>query len=409
MGQIGIDWHFSRKELAEQLFNVFKAGFYRQAIFAPRRMGKTEFVEMDFVPYLASQEIPAIYIDMWRNKDAPHEEVLRVLTQALSESDDQKTFWEKYKGKLKLSVSVPHVGQIGAELESASKPRVASANELSRIADCFDELVKRFDGKVAFLFDEIQHLATSDNFLPLSFAIRSAFERHRKVPAVFTGSSRHGLFKLFSDHKSPFFGASDTLTLPSMGKEFVEHLGNCYTKVTVKKMDIEAATKAFELVSCNPAIMMAIMQKMIFSNSNDIQKMTQDALSDFKVDEHCEMMWNKLTPVERDVYSAIIRDERLFSRKEQTPAQVNANQRAVNSLCEKGFLFKAGHGDYQPEHQFFEKWVIDHKLERPEPPTLELLASDVKTSRSRKLFETITKDHEGDGDGSGGGVAGGPP
>lgn len=384
MGQIGIDWHFSRKELAGQLFKVFKAGFYRQAIFAPRRMGKTEFIEMDFIPYLAAQGIPAIYVDMWRNKDAPHEEVLRVLTQALAESDNQKTFWEKYKGKLKLSVSVPSIGQIGAELESASKPRAASANELSRIADCFDELIKRFDGKIVFMFDEIQHLATSDNFLPLSFAIRSAFERHRQVPAVFTGSSRHGLFKLFSDHKSPFFGASDTLTLPSMGREFIEHLGDCYFKVTSKKMDVEAAVQAFELVSNNPAITMAIMQKMIFSNSSDIPKMTRDALSDFKVDEHCELMWNKLTPVERAVYAAVIRNERLFSRKEQKPAQVNANQRAVNSLCEKGFLFKAGHGDYQPEHQFFEKWVVDHKLGQPEAPSLEMLEMD-KPSRSRKL------------------------
>lgn len=325
-------------------------------------MGKTEFIEMDFVPYLAAQEIPAVYIDMWRNKDAPHEEVLRVLTQTLADSDDQQSFWGKYKAKLKLGVSVPNVGQIGAELESASKPRAASANELSRIADCFDELVKRFDGKIVFLFDEIQHLATNDNFLPLSFAIRSTFERHRQVPAVFTGSSRHGLFKLFSDHKSPFFGASDTLTLPPMGKEFVEHLSACYSKVTSKKMDIEAAAQAFESVSNNPAIMMAVMQKMIFSNSSDIPKMTQDALSDFKIDEQCETMWNKLTPVERDVYSAITRNERLFSRKEQSSAQVNANQRAVNSLCEKGFLFKAGHGDYKPEHQFFEKWVAEHKF-----------------------------------------------
>ncbi len=374
MRQIGIDWHFSRKALAEQLFGVFKAGFYRQAIFAPRRMGKTEFIEMDFIPHLASQEIPAVYIDMWRNKDAPHEEVLRVLTQALADSDDRQTFWAKYKGKLKLSVSVPNIGQIGAELESASKPRAASANELSRMADCFDELVKRFDGKIVFLFDEIQHLATSDNFLPLSFAIRSTFERHRQIPAVFTGSSRHGLFKLFSDHKSPFFGASDTLTLPPMGREFVEHLGGCYASVTNKRLDIEAAVQAFESVSNNPAIMMAVMQKMIFSNSIDIAKMTQDALSDFMIDEQCENMWNKLTPTERAAYSAIIRKERLFSRKEHSSAQVNANQRAVNSLSEKGFLFKAGHGDYQPEHQFFEKWVTEFKLDMP--PPLELLAID---------------------------------
>ncbi len=44
-------WHFSRAELAQQVLGMFEAGLSSALVFfAPRRMGKTEFLRKDILP-----------------------------------------------------------------------------------------------------------------------------------------------------------------------------------------------------------------------------------------------------------------------------------------------------------------------------------------------------------------------
>lgn len=49
-------WHFSRTELAKQVLGMFDNGLASSlTFFAPRRMGKTEFLRKDITP-LAQQQ-----------------------------------------------------------------------------------------------------------------------------------------------------------------------------------------------------------------------------------------------------------------------------------------------------------------------------------------------------------------
>jgi len=44
-------WHFARPELAQKYLQTFRIGLISaQALFAPRRMGKSEFLEQDLIP-----------------------------------------------------------------------------------------------------------------------------------------------------------------------------------------------------------------------------------------------------------------------------------------------------------------------------------------------------------------------
>ena len=44
-------WHFARPGLAEKYLRTFHIGLISaQALFAPRRMGKSEFLEQDLIP-----------------------------------------------------------------------------------------------------------------------------------------------------------------------------------------------------------------------------------------------------------------------------------------------------------------------------------------------------------------------
>lgn len=44
-------WHFARPGLAKKYLQTFEIGLISaQALFAPRRMGKSEFLEQDLIP-----------------------------------------------------------------------------------------------------------------------------------------------------------------------------------------------------------------------------------------------------------------------------------------------------------------------------------------------------------------------
>lgn len=46
-----IDWHFPRKDLTENVLTAYETGPSNTlTLFAPRRMGKTEFVLYDLIP-----------------------------------------------------------------------------------------------------------------------------------------------------------------------------------------------------------------------------------------------------------------------------------------------------------------------------------------------------------------------
>ena len=55
-------WHFERTDLAQKLLNAIKLGIVQSfTLFAPRRIGKTEFLEFDFRPALEAHNYKVIY------------------------------------------------------------------------------------------------------------------------------------------------------------------------------------------------------------------------------------------------------------------------------------------------------------------------------------------------------------
>jgi len=74
-------WHFARPELAKRHLQLFDTGFVcAQALFAPRRMGKSEFLEMDLIPAALRAGYRTAYLNMWDERENPR----RALCQAVS-------------------------------------------------------------------------------------------------------------------------------------------------------------------------------------------------------------------------------------------------------------------------------------------------------------------------------------
>src|SRR5690606_14956150 len=73
-------WHYPRTELAEQVLGMFKVGLSHALIFfAPRRMGKTEFLLKDVMPLAEKQGWKTFYfsfLDVGPRADAEFTQAL---------------------------------------------------------------------------------------------------------------------------------------------------------------------------------------------------------------------------------------------------------------------------------------------------------------------------------------------
>ena len=91
------------------------------ALFAPRRVGKTFFLENDLSPAAHAEGFITVYADLWLHKTAP----LDAINHALEEALDELTVPTTTVGKI-AKAPVRKVGGLGASLESAMSPNRAS-------------------------------------------------------------------------------------------------------------------------------------------------------------------------------------------------------------------------------------------------------------------------------------------
>ena len=125
------------------------------AMFAPRRVGKTYFLDHDLAPAARQAKSLPVYADLWLQKSAP----LEAINHALEESLDDVTVPGSEVGRL-ARTTVRKVGALGASVDFGDAPArrpLPSAAELR-----LDALVVRLAataGKpILLMLDEIQAL-----------------------------------------------------------------------------------------------------------------------------------------------------------------------------------------------------------------------------------------------------------
>ena len=76
-------WHFARPELAQRYLQTFQIGLISaQALFAPRRMGKSEFLEQDLIPAAQKSGLLTAYLNLWDAREHPRGALISALARA---------------------------------------------------------------------------------------------------------------------------------------------------------------------------------------------------------------------------------------------------------------------------------------------------------------------------------------
>ncbi|GAA3960280.1 hypothetical protein [Allohahella marinimesophila] len=340
----------------------------RVTIFAPRRRGKTEFVQRDIAPMAKAQGILVVYVDFWRDKASP----ATALATAVMTARREQESW--FKGLLSNSNLKASLNLLGGNLALEVSQQKKHA-EKKIVEAAFDEL-ESTDKPVLFLLDEVQHLATDPDFSDFTAALRSFMTARsdHKVKGIFTGSSQEGLAQLFKRTKAPFYNASSTIEFPDLDEAFVTFELDVFSRVTGgARLDETKANEVFKAMARAPGRFTDLLKRMVLEEIHDIDEGVT-RFSDAIIEEDNQQfmtLWESMHPMDKALLIMISRGEHtgLYSDEykaklkalwpEFDPAKNSAVQNAVNRLKNHpvNAIFSSEHGVWRFADPAFEHFV----------------------------------------------------
>lgn len=295
------DIEIRRPELAKSYLGLLMAQPGRPiALFAPRRVGKTYFLDGDLTPAAQAMGLLPVYADLWLNRAFP----LEAINQALEESLDDVNVPKSGIGKLGKT-QVKKVGAFGANLELGATPARRDLPEKPELR--MDSLIGRLatdSGKpILLMLDEIQALGHSAGGDAAIATVRAVLQKHKKkLFAVFTGSSQEALGEMMMSAGGPMYQFAQLLTFPFLDTEFLQKLATHFSQVhPTKVLHVATLEKVFVHIGFKPALMKDIVKAMSAEGITDVTL----ALDNFMKDERNFLAWqsvfNGLQPLEQAV------------------------------------------------------------------------------------------------------------
>ncbi|HZR33778.1 MAG TPA: ATP-binding protein [Nevskia sp.] len=353
MDEVEKIWHYNRPRAAEQLLATFQsAGNNKVVMFERRRRGKTDLLLYDVTPAAESLGYQVIYVNMWDNSADPAGHLLSEYVAALKPRTlaERAANWGRSPvEKIKLSGEL--YGAKGEmEVGLSKKDDKAVAGILEALKDTAARLAARRK-KILLLIDEVQTLGEDQGNLPLVRALRTQLDTHKnRIDAIFTGSSREGLLRMFAAEKAPFFRSSESFTLPEMDRGFVQHLLGVFSNITSLPMDEAAAVKVFEAVRKSPYHFRKIIGLAVQLKEADVGRALEIYRRRLAEQEGYVVTWQGLTPYERAVvYALAIGHTSIYARDTladmrrllgSTPSTSNV-QKAATGLIAKRLVTKS--------------------------------------------------------------------
>lgn len=125
------------------------------ALFAPRRVGKTFFLDHDLAPEAKAARLLPVYADLWLHKSAP----LEAVNHALEEALDDLLVPDSYVGKV-AKTPVKKMGLLGASVDLGDEPHRRTWPQAAslRLDALVTRLARQHKGQVLLMLDEVQTL-----------------------------------------------------------------------------------------------------------------------------------------------------------------------------------------------------------------------------------------------------------
>jgi hypothetical protein len=259
------------------------------ALFAPRRVGKTFFLDHDLAPKAKEAGMLPVYADLWLHKSAP----LEAVNHALEEALDDLLVPQTHLGKL-ARTPVKKIGVLGASVDLGDEPqrRLLQESAALRLDALVTRLARQHKGQVLLMLDEVQTLSEAPDGVSLIASLRAVLHKRREdVGAVFTGSSQEGLARLMTTAGAPMYQFAQILDFPFLGDDFLMLLAEHFTKVHPgKTLALDALHDGFQSIGFKPALMRDVVKAMSAEGITDVAR----GIDNYMASDHQVAIWRAL-------------------------------------------------------------------------------------------------------------------
>lgn len=350
---------FHRREYAEKLVNSLQDGIIHAfTLFAPRRMGKTQFLLQDVAPLAEERGFNVFYFSFMDSTDAAAEfqKALYQFAQNIQSGNKAKTFLS--------GISKIEVMGIGVERETQKQTMPSISEIISHIAT---------DNRISLLLlDEVQELARLNNTGGLIRSLRTGLDMNQaKIKTIFTGSSTNGLHAMFNNNKAPFFHFAHALDFPQLGKEFTDFLAGVYQNRTGRHLDKAAMFDVFKRLNHTPMYMRAIMQDMILSPEISLEQAAESRIKELGEQYSEAGQWQQMKALEQAIIKDIARNPETSPYSKETRQRYatelgieslssSSIQGAIRRMTRHDWISKSIDGQFTVNNPLLKTWIIEN-------------------------------------------------
>lgn len=218
-----------------------------------RRIGKTTFIRQDFVPALLDHGALVLYVDLWTDRSRPPMALMQEAVRAAASELEQpaSTLLQKLRRVKGLNFGAAGIS-LGVQLDGLGTPVGAT------LAEVFVELVRKAEGDVVLVIDEVQQAMASQDGQDMLFALKAARDKVNtatdlpgRLLIVGTGSHK-SLVTDMATRRSQAFAGAHTASFEPLGKDYVEWFLNRVEGAGLAVPSLQAAFAGFRDMGSRP-------------------------------------------------------------------------------------------------------------------------------------------------------------
>ena len=382
--------HFAREALARELVAALRG----QAVFgdahnglflaAPRRTGKSTFLQANLKPALEAAGAVVAYVDLWAD---PRRDPGSLIADAIARALTARLGVVSRATKAARLESVTIAGALKIDVS-----RIGRIDGVT-LPDALRALNEAAKAPVALIVDEAQHALTSEAGEATMSALKSARDQLNRpgevnLMLVMSGSDRDKLLRLVNTSGAPFYG-SQVSRMPPLGQDFIDHVSRLVVTQRPDLAPVDGATlfQAFERFGHRPQFFMEALGQALspLSGLQGVRferAVLQAAKERQQADEaQMESEYLALRPLEQAVLWRLLDQgprfrpydgEALRFYRGRVTGRVTPQmaQRALESLRERNpaLVWKSARGEYAVDDAAMHRWFEQRVSEGRWPP-----------------------------------------
>ncbi|MDD2976242.1 AAA family ATPase [Aquabacterium sp.] len=380
---------FPRTALAQELVTALQGkmllGDAHNGLFlaAPRRTGKSTFLQGDLRPALEAAGVVVVYVDLWADtRRDPGGLIAEAIARALEPQLGLVARTARKAGLEKLKVG-------GLEVDTSKIGKVDGLT-LTEALRLLHESARK---PVALIIDEAQHALTSEAGEASMTALKSARDQLNQpdtvnLMLVMSGSDRDKLLRLVNTAGAPFYG-SQIQRMPHLGLDFIAHVARLIEtqRPDLNPVDQKALQNAFEVFGFRPQFFMAALGQVLSplaALTGRFEVALLEAAQQQQVQDEAQMEsdYLGLKPTEQAVLWRMLEQGpryrpydaealKFYGDKAHHPVSVAQAQKALESLRQRmpALVWKSARGEYAVEDAAMHRWFGSRSATGRWPPT----------------------------------------